>query len=969
MKNLQMSPKNIFRLMLLILLPALIQAQTPDEGLKKAAIEHMRAGRYGEAIDLLNKFITANPRLPEGYHLRGLSFEKRAQYQYSVLDLRRARKLDPQNAEIQKDLDRVIQIWYAELNDKIKGHLREIAIDPTNPYNYLEIGKAHRWMEHWIDAEEWYDKYLERDDNASPDEIIRYSEILAKNNHIKKGEIILKKWVDRYPEDWRLWSRYGYFTLWLGHNKNAIKAFETALSFKPFFKEAQDGLDQAKREAYVTQYNQEDYEQKEFPIDRYYRILRSNPENDDVRFKLVDELIKAERIEEAYQQLQILGVKYSGDPKYEEKWEYVTNYRDEVYHQKIDTYQARVDKDANDREAVTKLAQYYGYLQEYDSGYSVLDNYFQAHPDEKDPELRFLYARMAAWARDFDSAIRIMDDLLVDKPENLDYQLFRAQLSVWNQRDLDVAREYLTNVLAARPNNLEALISMSSLLLEEKDFEGAQEYADKAKAIDPTNNEVIKLQSNIDFHKMRAEEEKLYGILNEGRELAMDGDCAGAIPYYEDYLAKAEPNDLILKEYGDILFCDKRYDDALNVYDEVLANGYYYEASLQRAKVLFSKGDSLEAVTAFQDVVKEEPYEFEPRLYLGDAYAKAEMYDSAKATYDNLMTWDLDSIEIAMVDMRYGWLPATGLGSIFETFPQYIGISPFASFYTDNLSYTMFKYGGRMEMGILEFLSLGVSFYNTPLKAKIESLDNDIITNRNIAFTGNRSITTFKGHLFFHFGKYFTAGIGLGSNNVDGTYVSRETDIFARAEQKDKWYVHANYLNSEGVLVLYSPYLIDVRLAAEQYRLAGYFKHPSGFNLGGSYQLISVPADGSNMGNDVQIRLGKFFTEDVNVGYEYYYANWRFDSELYYSPIGFTHHAAFVNYFLENTEDLRVVLEGKIGYVPISSAMILAGSGEVQYKILPGLNFTGKLSMGQTSRNDSAYRYTSGEISIYWNIY
>ncbi|PKL87599.1 MAG: hypothetical protein CVV23_14495 [Ignavibacteriae bacterium HGW-Ignavibacteriae-2] len=272
-----------------------------SQSLKKSAVAQMQAGRFGEAIDLLNKYISANPRQSEGYNLRGVCYENRGQFQNAVLDFRRSISLDQNNAEAKKNLARTQNIWFDQLRNIILGYEREIAIDPSNPFNYLEIGKSYRLMEEWQKAEEWYDKYLERDQNASPDEIIRYTEILAKLNHIKKGETILKKWVDKYPDDWRLWSRYGYFTMWVGNYRNAEKAFKSALGFKPFFKEALDGLDQATKKSYVTQQDPRAFE-KEFPIDRYYRMLRNDPKDVNTRFSLVDELIKAERIEEAYQQ-------------------------------------------------------------------------------------------------------------------------------------------------------------------------------------------------------------------------------------------------------------------------------------------------------------------------------------------------------------------------------------------------------------------------------------------------------------------------------------------------------------------------------------------------------------------------------------------------------------------------------------------------------------------------------------------
>ena len=200
-----------------------------------------------------NKYISAVPHKADGLHLRGLCYESRSQYEWSVLDLRRAIKLEPNNKEIQKDLARVEKIWHSELEKKIEGHKREIAINPNTAVNYLEIGKCKKGLGLWQEAESWYDEYLKRED-ASPDEVIRYSEILAHNNSIVKGEKILKRYTERFPNDQRLWSRYGFFTMWLGKNKIAIKAFENALVIKPFFKEAQDGLDQAKGKPYLFEW-------------------------------------------------------------------------------------------------------------------------------------------------------------------------------------------------------------------------------------------------------------------------------------------------------------------------------------------------------------------------------------------------------------------------------------------------------------------------------------------------------------------------------------------------------------------------------------------------------------------------------------------------------------------------------------------------------------------------------------------
>ena len=193
-----------------------------------------------------------------------------------------------------------------KLNEKIKGHEREIAIDPLASENYLAIGKSYKQMENFQKAEEYYNKYLSQVPETSPDEILRYTEILAKNNQTKKGEKILKEYTDKYPDDWRLQSRYGYFLMWNGKYKSAKLSFNSALEIKPYFKEAQDGMDVVSRKAYVTQSNPIP-RVKEYPIDRYYRLLKKNHESDKIRLKLAEELIKADRIEEAFNQYQILS--------------------------------------------------------------------------------------------------------------------------------------------------------------------------------------------------------------------------------------------------------------------------------------------------------------------------------------------------------------------------------------------------------------------------------------------------------------------------------------------------------------------------------------------------------------------------------------------------------------------------------------------------------------------------------------
>ena len=274
------------------------QNNTPAK-FKSEALQLMDSGRYGEAIDLLNKYVSAVPSSAEGFNLRGICNEKRSDYENAVYDFRTAKKLNPNDDDITSNLNRTTSNWYKILYNKIEGHKREIAINPSIAKNYLEIGKCYKNLGEWKEAEIWYDQYLEKQ-FASSDEIIRYSEILAKNNHIAKGEPILKKYTEMFSDDHRLWSRYGYFLLWLGKNQKAIDAFTESLIIRPYFKEAIDGLDLARGKGYVYSVNDTSARfnyglprpNQVYAIDKYFRMLKSNPDDDETRFKLIDELIK-----------------------------------------------------------------------------------------------------------------------------------------------------------------------------------------------------------------------------------------------------------------------------------------------------------------------------------------------------------------------------------------------------------------------------------------------------------------------------------------------------------------------------------------------------------------------------------------------------------------------------------------------------------------------------------------------------
>jgi tetratricopeptide (TPR) repeat protein len=628
----------IFLLVLLVFI-ASVEAQNKSEPFKTQAELLMREGRYAEAIDQLDKYVTANPRVAKGYHLRALCFEKTMQYQYSVLDLRRAVRLDASNKEIRNDLSRVIGKWHELLYQKIDGHKRDLAIDPNKAFTYLEIGKSYRWLEEWSDAESWYDQYLKRDDNASPDEIIRYTEILAKTGSIIKGERILKKFVERYPTDWRLWSRYGYFVMWLGKNNLALDAFTKSLGFKPFFQEALDGLDLAKREGYLTQFPGRAFERVEYPIDRYYRLLEKNQEDDSLRYSLTRELISANRYEEAYQQLQALSPKHAEEEYYKSLLKKVTDYRDSTFNNAVESNTAILKEDPTNKGAVLKLAEAYGNLYYYDNALEVLSEYLQDIPENQDLDVRFLYAKYLAWNYEWEKSQSVLNKLLEIEPNNLDYILLRGQIGSWTVQDLDQAEKDLLKVYDGRPNSLPTVLGLVTVYSWKNNYPEAKKYLDIAHGLAPRSSEVESAESNYQLHLSAYEEVKVFEIKGEVGKLAQEGKCEEALTKYEEYRSKrtALTRDELI-EFADVASCAKQYNKAIEAYNSILSESFDYRVALSRAKNYYYNQDTAKAVEELESLSKLNPDDDEAKLFLADTYVFTQNPNKAEEIYKSLLT-------------------------------------------------------------------------------------------------------------------------------------------------------------------------------------------------------------------------------------------------------------------------------------------------------------------------------------------
>lgn len=944
---------------LLFVINSSLHAQSSADKFKRSAIHKMDEGQYGEAIDLLNKFISANPRLSEGYYLRGLCLEARGQYEYAVYDLRSASKLNHADKNISNVLSRVTNVWYTQLYNKIEGHKREISINAAKPINYLEIGKCYKNLGNWSEAEEWYDKYLLLEEPSS-DEVIRYTEILAKTGHLTKGEVILKKFVEKYPTDHRLWSRYGYFTLWLGKNKTSIEAFSEALKYRPYFKEALDGLSlaQGKSSVYTVndtsyRYNKYKFVQqkskfKEYTIDKYFRLLRKQSDNDSIRILLIDELIKVNRFEEAKQQFGLINRntidQFTLESINDDIRESLVNYLND----KIKDTKFKVSLYPGSKKHVLELADYYVLKNQIDSAEQVYMQYLNVYPS--DEEVRFTLAKRLSWFKQFDRATEHADALLRQNPKNINYKLLMAQLSIWSNKDLDYAKTLLEGVLRSNPKSVPALTSLAMLSLEVNNFDNAEDFIKQIEILEPGNSEIKNLKYQLMVETKLFEESQLDSILNEARIAQSEKKCLNAVKLYKEYFSKTSVGDDLKLELANAYVCANDYLNAIDIYSSVISKNYDYDLAKQRAKFYFWSGDSVNALREFRSLHSLNKDDAEVKLFLGDTYFKLKDFSNAKKIYSEMLAASPGSL---MLQNRMIWLPEeyTGDGSLssfIRTFPSYILLTPEVYHFNDNLSFKYNFQGLRAELGATRFFNIGGSIFRG-------DLSSDSAKQNFYTLTGNITVIPTK---------VFSAFISYGRTTYLDNLTHEVYELRLRSEVKNRYHVEGRYKSMDASQNLYSPFLIESDLRTNEYAAEGSYLSPSNMFLFG--QFIYRKISDNNQGRQLTLKLGRKFNGSFIAGYEYQKLKYDTESTLYYSPENYEVHSIWADYKLIDDSFMDFNIGGKVGLMPSTDFIVKELNGLLSIKIFESLTLQGQAIFSETARDAVNYRSTGLSLMAFW---
>ncbi|PKL83160.1 MAG: hypothetical protein CVV24_06335, partial [Ignavibacteriae bacterium HGW-Ignavibacteriae-3] len=389
-------------------------------------------------------------------------------------------------------------------------------------------------------------------------------------------------------------------------------------------------------------------EQTESHIDRLYSSLKLEPGNDQMRFELVNELINAERYEDAYRQLHFLSLTYKDDDYFKSLYKNVSGKRDSTNNADIEYYTGLLKRNPLDKEAVLKLASAYADLFYYHSSIELLEEYLVDIPKDQGLDVRFMYSQYCAWNYQWEKSLDQLDQLLGYEPDNLDFQLLRAQIDVWTINDLGRAEKLLLNVYGNRPDDLNTIAALVSLYSIKYKFDEAGNYLAKLTALAPRTPQAASAGYILSVHKAIYDELKLIELKGEANRLAAEGKCIEAFPMYEEYIARRSP---LLREefieFGDIASCVKKYTIALDAFNRALEEKFDYSTALKRAKVYYITKDYNNAVSELEKLTDIKPDDDDARLYLADSYTAIYQLEKAEFNFNDIesRTWELNRLK------------------------------------------------------------------------------------------------------------------------------------------------------------------------------------------------------------------------------------------------------------------------------------------------------------------------------------
>jgi|GEM_PF-4340083 len=682
-------------------------------------------------------------------------------------------------------------------------------------------------------------------------------------------------------------------------------------------------------------------------IDEFLSILLSNPNDYETRFKLISALVKESRFEEAKLHLQYLELNYSETARFQRLKRNIAEQLGDPGDDEIKKYELLLDSGPLDLDVGNYLTDLYINAGSTEKARELSDRLYSSFPLNRD--LHFLFIRSLISNQNYEEAVEELKKASESEPDDpriLEYLTKIVLYGTGNEALDNSAFEMLTDYNPSGEMKTKTGIAND---IRTNKFNEAKDKINDIELDDKDLPVFLALYSE----NYKTSDELYADRLENARNLKSSGDCVNAEMEYVKAFEMNPPDSQLKLEFAEVLECNGKFNEAIDLYNEIIERQYSPEVDKMRAIAYYKAGDRFRAFDEFLRLSEKFPNDAELKVYVGDSYRHFGQYEKAKSVY-NFAQENLGSSEAFDKNAKTPSYKYARRSSEFEWIfndrplhNSFYDIRPYARIYSDNQSCDN-KYGGiNLRIGWLKFLWGGINLRRGSFNA----------TNAGFNYS------SVEGNIYIKLWEPVDMYFGLGQIFFPLSNSKSLLSAGLKYNGNNRYHLNFSFIQSDAIDIFDSGLLLQNRLVARRFRGEGNLSYDSGLSFYTIYNYYQV--DNStfienntlrvareNFGNDFLVGLGFKSRYEFELGYEFEYADFQDTYNIYYTPQEIDGHNLWLGweaakgYKLDPTSGILVDVYFKIliGYIPEYDFLKRGISGEIEAKYLAelGLKITGE---------------------------
>ncbi|HYE58469.1 MAG TPA: tetratricopeptide repeat protein [Rhodothermales bacterium] len=395
--------------------------------------------------------------------------------------------------------------------------------------------------------------------------------------------------------------------------------------FRTLFLQADEGLRRSGAQVY--------------PIDRLSVRLSLNPDDVETRQQLADELIRAERFEEAYDVLTDGRFSARDTPENRARLARVEQARAQRRAARMAELQQRLSGGGADAAVFRELASLYLAENRPDDALSTYERLIQI---DRSDSTRLGYGQTLQVAGRFDQARTVALELIGRGARGLggdgerlldEAKVLYVQATLAAGAPDAQTEQYLQDLIARDPDNAELLLNLATIRFQQGNLDEAESLNLRASgfgdvAVAPR---IEILRRLIERERVRQRDAADIAVINEARVLARERRFEESLRKYEEYFAlRGRRTRDEVKEYAGVYSAAGDFVTAVSIWRSLLVQRYEYDVEKEIAKNLYYLGDYAGTIATAERLVRDNPADFELRFLLADAYRETSRFAEAE---------------------------------------------------------------------------------------------------------------------------------------------------------------------------------------------------------------------------------------------------------------------------------------------------------------------------------------------------